>query len=303
MFKRFFWFIATNIAFMLTISAVLFVINLFFPNLLSSATISNNGNLLNIFLYAGVIGFSSALLSLFLSKYMAKWATNTKVIKADAIKTEQEDFIYRVIQNQANQLGIKMPEVGIYEDYTPNAFATGYSKNNSLVAFSSGLLNNMTKDEIEAVAAHEMAHINNGDMVTLTLIQGVVNTFVFAISRIVTNIAQKSDNEYISNPIFLFIINISLQILLGILTTPIVAYFSRIREFRADYGSAELVGKEKMISALKRLKELSNISNEGGVLESQKSISALGITKNGAISNLFSTHPPLDDRINALKNL
>lgn len=303
MFKRFFWFIATNIAFMLTISAVLFVINLFFPSLLSGATISNNANLLNIFLYAGVVGFSSALLSLFLSKYIAKWTTGTKIIKEGDIKTEQEDFIYRIIQNQANQLGIKMPEVGVYQDHTPNAFATGYSKNNSLVAFSSGLLNSMSKEEVEAVAAHEMAHINNGDMVTLTLIQGVVNTFVFAISRIITNIAQKSDNEYISNPLFLFIINISLQILLSILTTPIVAYFSRIREFRADYSSAELVGKAKMISALQRLKELSNMSNEGGVLENQKSMSALGITKNGTISNLFSTHPPLDDRINALKNM
>ena len=252
MLKRILWFIATNIAFMITISIVMFIINLFFPNALNTSTLNSNTNISNIFIYSGIVGFTSAFLSLCFSKQIAKWATKTQVIQENPINP-MENFLFNTVKQQAGLLGLKMPEVGIYEDDTPNAFATGRSKNSSLVSFSSGLLNRMNQNEIEAVVAHELSHIKNGDMVTLTLIQGVVNTFVFAISRIITNVVRSSDNSYLNNPFTLFIVNIGLQIVLSILTTPIVAYFSRIREYNADAGAAKLIGKNKMIAALNKL--------------------------------------------------
>lgn len=294
-FKRIAWFVLTNIAFMVTISAILFVVQLFFPNALSG--LNNNANIGAIAIYSGIVGFTSAFLSLIFSKQAAKFMTKTKVIKENQYNNEQEQFLFNMIKNQSERLGLKMPEVGIYQDSSPNAFATGMSKNNSLVSFSSGLLNSMTKDEIEGVAAHEMAHISNGDMVTLTLIQGVVNTFIFAVSRIATNLLSQSRDV---NPLVLLAVNIGLQIVLGILCTPIVAYFSRIREYRADAGSAQLVGKQKMIQALTKLKTL---SGQEGILEDNKAYSALAINnnkKNSIMAELFSTHPPIEKRIKAL---
>lgn len=303
MLKRILWFIATNIAFMITISIVMFIINLFFPNALNTSTLNSNTNISNIFIYSGIVGFTSAFLSLCFSKQIAKWATKTQVIQENPINP-MENFLFNTVKQQAGLLGLKMPEVGIYEDDTPNAFATGRSKNSSLVSFSSGLLNRMNQNEIEAVVAHELSHIKNGDMVTLTLIQGVVNTFVFAISRIITNVVRSSDNSYLNNPFTLFIVNIGLQIVLSILTTPIVAYFSRIREYNADAGAAKLIGKTNMIAALNKLELIT--SKETGILESNSALSASGINENGEkniVQEMFATHPSIKNRIIALNNL
>lgn len=303
MLKRILWFIATNIAFMITISIVMFIINLFFPNALNTSTLNSNTNISNIFIYSGIVGFTSAFLSLCFSKQIAKWATKTQVIQENSINP-MENFLFNTVKQQAGLLGLKMPEVGVYQDDTPNAFATGRSKNSSLVSFSSGLLNRMNQNEIEAVVAHELSHIKNGDMVTLTLIQGVVNTFVFAISRIITNVVRSSDNSYLNNPLTLFIVNIGLQIVLSILTTPIVAYFSRIREYNADAGAAKLIGKNKMIAALNKLELIT--SKETGILESNSALSASGINENGEknmVQELFATHPSIKNRITALNNL
>lgn len=288
--KRIFWFVLTNIAFMITISLVISIISLFVPEI---RQINNNDNLQYIFLYSGIVGFTSAFISLLFSKTSAKWATKTVLIKENQYKNEMQRFLFETVKSQSNRLGIKMPEVGYYIDSSPNAFATGFSKNHALVSFSTGLLNSMTKDEIEAVAAHEMSHIYNGDMVTLTLIQGVVNTFIIAFSRIITNIL--SDRVH---PAVAVLANIGLQIALGILSTPIVTYFSRQREFRADYGSAKLVGKNKMISALYRLDSL---SRQEGILENKKTMSALGISDNSEKTSIFSTHPSIRSRIDALQ--
>ena len=303
MLKRILWFVATNIAFMITISIVMFIINLFFPNALNTSILNSNTNISNIFIYSGIVGFTSAFLSLCFSKQIAKWATKTKVVQENPINP-MENFLFNTVKQQAGLLGLKMPEVGIYEDDTPNAFATGRSKNSSLVSFSSGLLNRMNQNEIEAVVAHELSHIKNGDMVTLTLIQGVVNTFVFAISRIITNVVRSSDNSYLNNPFTLFIVNIGLQIVLSILTTPIVAYFSRIREYNADAGAAKLIGKNKMIAALNKLELIT--SKETGILESNSALSASGINENGEkniVQEMFATHPSIKNRIIALNNI
>ena len=303
MLKRILWFVATNIAFMITISIVMFVINLFFPNALNASTLNSNTNISSIFIYSGIVGFTSAFLSLCFSKQIAKWTTKTQVIQENSINP-MENFLFNTVKQQAGLLGLKMPEVGVYQDDTPNAFATGRSKNSSLVSFSSGLLNRMNQNEIEAVVAHELSHIKNGDMVTLTLIQGVVNTFVFAISRIITNVVRSSDNSYLNNPLTLFIVNIGLQIVLSILTTPIVAYFSRIREYNADAGAAKLIGKNKMIAALNKLELIT--SKESGLLESNSALSASGINENGEknmVQELFATHPSIKNRITALNNL
>lgn len=302
MLKRIFWFVLTNIAFMVTIGLVLSGISFLFPNLIDMNAVGNNKNIMNIFIYAGIVGFTSAFISLALSKPIAKWTTDTIVIDSNTTN-EMERFLLTKVQQQAIKLGFKMPEVGIYQDNTPNAFATGMTKNSSLVSFSSGLLNNMNHDEIEGVIAHEMSHIENGDMVTLTLIQGVVNTFVIAISRILTNLAKNTDNSFINNPISLLLINMGLQIFLGLLTTPIVAYFSRLREYRADAGAANLVGNYKMIAALSKLKTMSDVITQQGKLEQSSAMAASGITENGISGwkELFSTHPSLDKRIEALK--
>jgi heat shock protein HtpX len=244
--------------------------------------------------YAMVIGFGGAIISLLISKPMAKWSAGVQVIEQP--QSPDEVWIVNTVRKLADQAGIGMPEVGIFEG-EPNAFATGAFKNSALVAVSTGLLQGMTRDEVEAVIGHEIAHISNGDMVTMTLIQGVLNTFVVFLSRVIAygvDTFLRRGNDRDSGPGIAFMVtSFVLDLVLGFLANIIVAWFSRQREFRADAGSAHLLGRNQpMINALARL---------GGVqtAELPKSMAAMGIA--GGIGQLFSTHPPIEERIAALQ--
>jgi len=245
--------------------------------------------------YALVMGFGGAIISLLISKPMAKWTSGVRVIAQP--QNADEAWIVDTVRKLADKAGIGMPEVGIF-DGDPNAFATGAFKNSALVAVSTGLLQGMTRDEIEAVIGHEIAHVANGDMVTMTLIQGVMNTFVVFLSRVigyaVDSFLRKGDERSSGPGIGYMITTFVLDIVLGFAAAMVVAWFSRHREFRADAGSAQLLGrKQPMINALARL---------GGMApgELPKSVAAFGIT--GGIGQLFSTHPPIEERIAALQN-
>ncbi len=246
-----------------------------------------------LLVYSAVIGFTGSFFSLLISKFVAKWTTGAKVITQPS--NEVEAWLLQTVKRQADAAGIGMPEVAIYPGPESNAFATGAFKNSALVAVSVGLLNNMRRDEVEAVLAHEVSHIANGDMVTMTLLQGVLNTFVVLISRIVAQVAEsalKRDNS--SGPGFVYFgVSMIMQLLLGVLASIILAWFSRRREFRADAGAAKLAGANKMVAALERLKG-------GGESTLPQSVQTMGITGHKALS-LFATHPPLDDRIAALR--
>ena len=276
---RIFLFLATNIAVLVVISIILSLLGL-------SGNPNDMGGLLA---FSAVIGFSGSIISLMTSKMIAKRSVGAQVITQPA--NEAEAWLVQTVQNQARQWNIKMPEVAIYNSPEPNAFATGPSKNNSLVAVSTGLLEHMTRDEVEAVLAHEMAHVGNGDMVTLALIQGVVNTFVVFLARIVSSMVTRSENGESSQGMY-FIVSMVLQIVFGFLASFIVMWFSRQREYRADAGAAKLVGAPKMIAALQRLK--------GGESQLPKEMLALGIASD-AKDSLLSTHPSLDNRISRLK--
>ncbi len=247
-----------------------------------------------LLMYSAVIGFTGSFFSLLISKFVAKWTTGAKVITQPS--SEVEAWLLQTVKRQADAAGIGMPEVAIYPGPESNAFATGAFKNSALVAVSIGLLNNMRRDEVEAVLAHEVSHIANGDMVTMALLQGVLNTFVVLISRIVAQVADsalKRDNDN-SGPGFVYFgVSMVMQLLLGVLASIILAWFSRRREFRADAGSAKLVGANKMVAALERLKG-------GGESTLPQSVQVMGIAGHKAMS-LFATHPPLDDRIAALR--
>ena len=255
-------------------------------------------NGLNMTALAGfslVIGFGGAIISLLISKPMAKFSTGARVISQP--QTADEAWIVETVRRFADKAGIGMPEVAIFEG-APNAFATGAFKNSALVAVSTGLLQNMTKEEVEAVIGHEVAHVANGDMVTMTLIQGVMNTFVVFLSRVigyaVDSFLRKGDSNSSGPGIGYMVTTIVMDIVLGFLAAIIVAWFSRQREFRADAGAAGLMGrKQPMINALARL---------GGLTpgELPKTMQALGIT--GGLGKLFSTHPPIEERIAALQN-
>lgn len=243
-----------------------------------------------------VIGFGGAFISLLMSKPMAKWSTGMVII--DQPRSADEAWLLATVRKLADQAGIGMPEVGIYEG-EPNAFATGAFKNDALVGVSTGLLANMTREEVEAVLAHEVAHIANGDMVTMTLIQGVMNTFVVFLSRVIGYVVdgflRRGDSESSGPGIGYLVTSIVMEIVLGFLAAIIVAWFSRQREFRADAGAAMLMGrKQPMINALARLGGL-----HPGALP--QSMQAMGIT--GGIGKLFSTHPPIEERIAALQAL
>ncbi|MFM2112094.1 MAG: protease HtpX [Pseudomonadota bacterium] len=287
--KRIFLFIATNLAIMLVLSVVTSLLGL---NKFLTANGLNLGLLLG---YALVVGFTGSFISLLISKPMAKWSTGARVI--DAPQNGDEAWLVSTVHALADKAGIGRPEVAIYEG-EPNAFATGAFKNSALVAVSTGLLQSMTHEEVEAVLGHEVAHIANGDMVTMTLIQGVMNTFVVFLSRVigtvVDNALRKGDDR--SGPgIGYYVTTIVLDIVLGFVAAMIVAWFSRQREFRADAGSAHLLGrKQPMINALARL---------GGMHpgELPKSVAAMGIA--GGLGKLFSTHPPMEERIAALQQL
>ena len=243
-----------------------------------------------------VIGFGGAFISLLISKPMAKWSTGMVII--DQPRNADEAWLLATVRKLADKAGIGMPEVGIYEG-EPNAFATGAFKNDALVGVSTGLLANMTREEVEAVLAHEVAHIANGDMVTMTLIQGVMNTFVVFLSRVigyvVDSFLRRGDSESSGPGIGYLVTSIVMEVVLGFLAAIIVAWFSRQREFRADAGAAMLMGrKQPMINALARLGGL-----EPGALP--QGMQALGIT--GSLGKLFAPHPPIEERIAALQAL
>ena len=281
--KRIFLFIATNLAVMIVIGIILSVLGIS----------GNPNNLMGLLAFSAVVGFTGSIMSLMMSKWMAKKSTGAYVIEQP--RNETEAWLLNTVDNQARQLGLKRPEVAIYDAPEENAFATGPSKNNSLVAVSTGLLHGMTREEVEAVLAHEMSHVANGDMVTLTLIQGVVNTFVVFLSRIIANMVagNSSDEEGAENSGTFFLVSMVLQILFGFLASFIVMWFSRKREYRADAGAAKLVGAPKMIAALERLKG-------NGTSTLPKEMNAMGIA-GGEKDSLLSTHPTLDNRIAALQ--
>jgi heat shock protein HtpX len=287
--KRIFLFLATNLAIVLVLSITMRLLGV-------DRIVSESGglNFNALLIMSLVMGFAGSLISLFMSKWMAKRSVGAHVIESPSNATEQ--WLVNTVKRQADQAGIGMPEVAIYDAPDINAFATGWNKNNALVAVSTGLMNNMTQDEAEAVLAHEVSHVANGDMVTLTLIQGVVNTFVIFLSRvigyIVDRVVFKNDR---GEGIGFFITVMVAQLVLGIFASMIVMWFSRYREFHADAGGASLAGKHKMIAALERLK----LNHEEAALP--KSVAAFGISGGSAFSKLFMTHPPLDERIEALR--
>lgn len=277
-------FLATNMAVMLVLGIILSITGI--------AGNSTSG----ILIMALLFGFAGSLISLFLSKTMALRSVDGEVITQPRNQTEH--WLMDTVARQAQLAGIPMPEVAIYHSPDVNAFATGATKSNSLVAVSTGLLNNMTEAEAEAVLAHEISHIANGDMVTMALLQGVLNTFVIFLSRIIaTAIASSRNNngEETRSSSLYFLVSMVLEMVFGVLASIIAMWFSRYREFRADAGSASLVGKEKMIMALQRLQQLHEPQNLEG------SLNAFMI--NGKRSELFMSHPPLEKRIEALRNL
>ena len=286
--KRIFLFVLTNLAVMVVLGVVasLLGVNRFLT--------ANGLNLSALLGFSLIMGFGGAIISLLMSKPMAKWSTGAQLITTP--QNQDEAWIVDTVRRLSEKAGIGMPEVAIYEG-EPNAFATGAFRDSALVAVSTGLLQGMTREEVEAVLGHEIAHIANGDMVTLTLIQGVLNTFVVFLSRVVgyfvDSALRKNDEENTGPGMGYYITSIVLDIVLGFVASMIVAWFSRQREFRADAGSAQLLGrKQPMVNALGRLGQM-----QAGALPS--SVAAMGIT--GDLGKLFASHPPLEERIAALQ--
>lgn len=281
-------FLATNLAVLVVFGIVLTILQA------NGVQLGSNGQLL---VFAALFGFGGSFLSLAISKWMAKRATGAQVIEQP--RNEAERWLFETVRRQAEAAGIKMPEVAIYDAPEINAFATGPSRNNALVAVSTGLLRAMTRDEAEAVLAHEVSHVANGDMVTMTLIQGVLNTFVIFFARIVGRLIDSwMSGGRDEGPSFAYyIIVFVLDIIFGILASTIAMAFSRWREFRADAGGAKLAGRQKMIAALERLAQTYGHST----LPSQ--VAAFGISGGvaGGLKRLFMSHPPLDERIQALR--
>lgn len=297
MFKRILLFVATNIAVMIVISIILSIFNV-------QPYLTQHGiNYQSLLIFSAVVGFSGAIISLLMSKWMAKMAYRIKIIKSP--HGGAENMVYNIVRQLATKSGIRSPQVGIYDSPEPNAFATGWNRNNALVAVSTGLLNHMTEQEITGVLGHEISHITNGDMVTMTLLQGVLNTFVIFFARIaaylVASFISRGDNEQGGAMSGLAYMGISIlfQIIFGILASTIVMAFSRWREFRADRGSAKLVGKQAMISALQKLQKMT----QAGAVEDNrgKSVQNLMINGHRSVMSLFASHPPLEKRIEALQ--
>ncbi len=289
--KRIFLFLATNIAILLVLSISMRLLGV-------DQMLDQQGgglNMTGLLIFAAVLGMGGAFISLAMSKWTAKRAMGAQVIETPANATER--WLVDTVKQQAQRAGVGMPEVAIFDSPEPNAFATGMNRNNALVAVSTGLLSRMRKEEVEAVLGHEMTHVSNGDMVTLTLIQGVVNTFVIVLSRVVGHLVDRVifKVERGTGPAF-FITTIVAQLVLGVLASMIVMAFSRSREFRADRGGAKLAGTPNMIAALERLK-----SGAGEPLPDR--LAAFGIAGGvgNGIQRLFMSHPPLDERIAALQ--
>jgi len=289
--KRILLFLLTNIAVIFILSIVLRLLGV--DRILDES--GTNLNMYNLLIFAAVFGMGGALISLAMSKWTAKRLTGAQVITEP--RSSAEIWLVNTVKRQAAAAGIGMPEVAIFDSPAPNAFATGMNRNNALVAVSSGLLRVMNREEVEAVLGHEISHVANGDMVTLTLIQGVVNTFVIFFSRVVGYFVDRVilKNEK-GHGLGFFLTTIIAQIVFGILASIIVLWFSRRREYRADAGGAKLAGTPSMISALEKLK-----ASIAQPLPDQ--MSAFGITgkSNRGLAVLFMSHPPLDDRIEALK--
>jgi heat shock protein HtpX len=290
--KRIFLFIATNVAVLVVISIVLRVLGV-------DSVLARNGSSLDLgslLVFSAVVGFSGSLISLFASKWIAKMSTGARVI--DAPRTASESFVLSTVYRHADAAGIGRPEVAIYDSPDVNAFATGASRNHALVAVSSGLLARLGQQEVDAVLGHEITHVANGDMVTLALLQGVVNTFVVFLSRVVgfvvDRVVFRTERGY--GPGF-FIASLVAQVLLGVLATMIVMWYSRQREFRADAGGARLAGRDSMIRALQGLQRI----HEPAALP--KAVEAFGIAGGvgSGIMRLFMSHPPLEERIEALQ--
>ena len=280
--KRVILFIATNLAILFVLGIVLSIL----MPLLGLNSASNSG----LLFMCAVFGMGGSFLSLLMSKMIAKRSVGARVIQNPS--NSEETWLVNTVQRQAELAGIGMPEVAVYDSPEINAFATGANRHNALVAVSTGLLRSMNRDEAEAVLAHEVSHVANGDMVTLTLIQGVLNTFVYFFARIVANMVNRGNNSAFTY----FMTVMAFQAIFGILASIIVMGFSRYREYRADSGGADLAGRQKMIAALERLK-----SNQ---IESQLDgqLTAFGISGKRAWSELFMSHPPLEKRIAALQN-
>jgi heat shock protein HtpX len=287
--KRIFLFLITNLAVMLVLGTVAQLLGL------DRYMGAQGGNLGGLLAFAALFGFGGAIISLLLSKWMAKRSMGVQLITEPSNATEK--WLLDTVRAHALKAGIGMPEVGIFESPQPNAFATGASRNNALVAVSTGLLQSMRSNEVEAVLGHEIAHVANGDMVTLTLIQGVVNTFVIFFSRIIGNLIDKAvfRSEKGNGPAY-FITVMLTEMVLGILASCIVMWFSRQREFRADTGGAEFAGRNNMIAALERLKS----GTDAPLPDTMAAFGIKGGRGNG-IGRFFSSHPPLEERIAALR--
>jgi heat shock protein HtpX len=290
--KRILLFVATNIAVLLVLSISASIL----IRVLGIQEMPGGLNLQSLVIFAAVIGFGGSFISLAMSKWMAKRATGATVIEQPRNSTEQ--WLIETVRRLAKQAGIGMPEVAVFDAPDVNAFATGMSRDSALVAVSTGLLNAMDKDEAEAVLGHEITHVSNGDMVTLALIQGVLNTFVIVLSRVVGYFVDRVilKNERGAG-IGFFVSSLVAQVILGILASMIVMWFSRQREFRADAGGAKLAGRDKMIAALNRLKAM----HEPAQLPDQMAAFGISGAPAGGFKRLFMSHPPLDERIAALK--
>ncbi len=288
--KRILLFVVTNIAIMVTLSIVLGLLGI--SGYISPAGQLDYGALM---LFCLVWGMGGAFISLLMSRMVAKWAMGVKLVDG---RTGQPDldWMYQTVSRLTQQAQLPMPQVGYYESPEVNAFATGPSKRKSLVAVSSGLVRGMRREEIEGVLAHEIAHIQNGDMVTMTLIQGVVNAFVMFLARVIAFMVRQATDERYSY-ILSFVVMIVLQIAFGILGMMVVAWFSRAREFRADAGGAALAGRGNMIAALRRL-----MANKELVENSEPALATLKIAGARSWMTLVSTHPPLEERIKALES-
>lgn len=292
--SRIFLFLATNMA-------VMALVGIVFQLLGIQGMLAANGvdlNLTAVMVMSLVVGFSGSIISLFMSKSMAKRSMGVQVIEQPANNAER--WLMETVYRQADRAGIGRPEVGIFDSPQPNAFATGANRNAALVAVSTGLLNAMTQDEVEAVLGHEVSHVANGDMITMTLLQGVVNTFVMFFSTVIGHLVDRIvfKTERGHGPAY-YITSIIAQLLLSILASIIVMWFSRRREFRADQGGAELAGRQKMIDSLRRLQQ----AHEPEDLPDQMAAFGISGGVGSGLKALFLTHPPLEQRIAALENM
>jgi heat shock protein HtpX len=283
--KRIFLFLLTNLAIVLTLTVVVSVLG-----------VAGGPDLGSLAVFCLIWGMGGAFLSLQLSRWIAKRATGVHLIDGRS-GDAQLDWLYQTVERLTRQANLPMPEVGVYESGEVNAFATGPSKSRSLVAVSAGLMRAMRPEEIEGVLAHEISHIANGDMVTMTLLQGVMNAFVMFFARVIASVVTRSDDNRRGGGGMYFLVVIVLQIVLGILASLITAWFSRYREYRADAGGAHLAGRERMLGALRRL-----AANRELVDTSHQSLATMKINDLPGWAALFSTHPPLEDRIAALQN-